>query len=272
LRVLVKILLVLLALYAGLLVFVYFYQSHLIFYPEPLDRNRKLSFPGNFSENILALGSGESIHFLEFRSPSPKQVILYFHGNAGNLASWGELASQISERTNSDVWIMDYPGFGKSSPRLPKNEKVLLEMGRALIERIRDARPGLPLYLYGRSIGSGVASALARSEKVEGLILEAPYTSLRALAKRLYPLVPGFVLRFDLDNTRLADSPEPRELLIIHGTDDEIIPFSFGETLALRLAERTQFMTIQGGHHNDLAEFPEYWGRLQAFFLSRPQP
>lgn len=264
----VKILALFLLLYAAFLVFLYFYQARLIFLPEPLSKDTKLSFPSDFSESFLTLGSGDTVHFLEFRASNPKRVVLYFHGNAGNLAGWGEIASELSQRTDSDVWIMDYPGFGKSSPALPRDEKILLEMGRALVERIRTTRPGLPLFLYGRSIGSGIASALARNVEVEGLILETPFTSLRELARTYYPFVPGFVLRFDLDNTRLTPQNAPQDLLIIHGTADEVIPYRFGERLAESLAGHTQFMTIEGGHHNDLPEFPEYWGRLHTFFLT----
>lgn len=246
----------------------YFFQAKLIFYPEILAANKLLKFgPAQFTENFLKISSGETVHYLVFPQSNPKSIILYFHGNAGSLAGWGEVGAELAERTGAEVWIMDYPGFGKSSGPIPASEKAFLVMGREFIQKIKQQNPEAKLFLFGRSIGSGIAGALAASEQVAGLILETPYTSLKDLAGAMMPWVPTFLVRYDFTNLLIKGSHFKEKILIIHGTHDEVIPVYHGEKLAQELESAT-FLKIQGGRHNDLADFPEYWPAVEKFIKS----
>lgn len=251
--------------YIGVLALLFFFQHKLMFHPSRLDKNLKLNLPGSYAEDFLQLSDDVTVHYLIQKVRSPRGVILYFHGNAGCLDSWGEVAYELATKTNYDVWIVDYPGFGKSSEALPKNEKILLQMGLQLMSKIRETYPQLPLFLFGRSVGSGIAGTLARTEKIEGLILETPYTSLKDIARQYFPWVPSALVRFDLDNLRIGEAKYQFQTLIIHGTDDEVIPFQFGQNLANKLGPRCLFVAVHGGHHNDLTQSPEYWHQLVQF-------
>lgn len=250
------------------LAYLYFMQERLVFFPEPLEAGAKLSFEAPHSEHFLERPGGRKVHYLLFSPPEAKVATIYFHGNGGNLARWGHVAAQYAIRTGHEVWIMDYPGYGKSTGPLPKNSDELLEMGRDFILMVRNARKDIPLLFYGRSIGTGIASKLAMTENADALVLEAPYTSLRALAKEIYPLVPGQLLRYHLDNTELAENTKRLPILIVHGTDDAVIPHSHGESLFKTLKTRAAFLSIPGGTHDDLTEREKYWRGFSDFLDS----
>ena len=162
---------------------------------------------------------------------------------------------------------MDYPGYGKSSGALPKTEQILLEMGRAFRDKIIKEHPEMPLVLFGRSIGTGIASTLAAEHQVSGLILESPYKSLAKLAKDLFKIVPEKLVRFDLDNEKKIPLTGFTPVIVMHGSDDKVVPFSHGESIR-GLKPQVLFVAFNGLGHNDLSTSPEYWPNLKNFFDS----
>lgn len=248
----------------GFYALLYIFQERLLFFPEKLATDFEFNYSEKFVEGNLSLPSGPSINYLVFNPDSSRGAILYFHGNAGSLRDWGNAALEIAQQSGWSVWIMDYPGFGKSSGSLPKSESVLLEMGRTFWNEIQRTKPGLRVALFGRSIGSGVATNLAVEKNPAALILETPYRSLAKLGHEVYPIVPEFFSRFDLDNEKLIPSLNEMPLLILHGTQDELIPFKHGEILS-RLKPGSKFVLIEGGGHNNLSAYPDYWPALTAF-------
>jgi pimeloyl-ACP methyl ester carboxylesterase len=252
--------------FVGALLF--FFQNSLIFHPTLLARDFKFDFPSKFTENFLPLDSGGQVNYLQFQVSQPKGVILYFHGNAGALDSWGYVASELAEQTQHEVWILDYPGYGKSTGPIPVNEKSFIAIGQKLLELIHHAHPNLPVFLFGRSLGSGLAGRLAATGDVQGLILETPYASLRSLAREIVWWVPSFLVRFDLDNGILATG-KMEKILIIHGTKDRVIPYHHSQRLSTLLQKKAKFVTIPEGQHNNLSEFPLYWQELKVFLTKQ---
>lgn len=251
----------------SLIAWFYFHQERLVFFPEKLAQDFSFNFAAPFREANIELNSGEKISYLVFNEKSTKGSILYFHGNAGSLRDWGFVASELAKQTGWAVWIMDYPGYGKSSGRLPKNEKVLLAMGQALYSKIAQEKPHLPMVLFGRSIGSGIATMLAVNNATTGLILESPYRSIAKLGKEIYPFLPEAFSRFDLDNENVLMNANNLPVLMLHGTADEVIPITHSEVLS-RLNPQTKLVVIQNASHNNLDQFAQYWPAVQKF-LSR---
>lgn len=241
---------------------VFYFQERLIFFPEPLPLDFQFRFAGSFEEKWIEM-PGSRVHSLYFRQTNPKRLILYFHGNAGSLAGWGEVAAELANRTQSDVWIIDYPGYGKSSGGI-RSEAQLQQLAQILWKH---AQPlGLPIVIFGRSIGTGPAVALASTTEAKAVILETPFLSLVSMAQLHYRFVPTFLLRYQF-RSDLAFENIRSPILILHGTEDEIIPLSQGEELA-KLNVRARVVRIQGGHHNDLDQSPDYWRGLQEFLNS----
>ena len=242
----------------------WFNQEKWIFFPDRLNQDFTFNFPTEFKEKILTLNSGENINYLTFNENSKKGMVLYFHGNAGSLKDWGFVGSELSKRTGWGVCIMDFPGFGKSKGNLPKNHRVLVEMGRAFRDEILKNNPERPLVVFGRSIGTGIAVALAADKNVTGIILETPYRSIAKLGREFYPFLPEAFSRFDLDNEKMMKSFESIPTLIIHGTNDSIIPYTHAKVLS-DLNPAFELVTIEGGDHNNLREFPLYWPSVESF-------
>ncbi|HOI74053.1 MAG TPA: alpha/beta fold hydrolase [Syntrophales bacterium] len=237
-------------------------QESLIFYPETLPKDFRFSFSEPFREVRLQAG-GIELHALHFRTPAPRGVVLYFHGNAGSLRTWGEIAPEFTRR-GYDLVIPDYRGFGKSEGRLD-GEQDLLEDTLRIYDHVRNEYPEQAIVLYGRSIGTGPAAWVATQRKPRTLILESPYTSLVDLGAYHYPFLPRLMIRSFLKYTlptekwiRSISCP----VFLFHGTADDIIPFPMSERLVALAAGRHILIAVPGGGHNDLDRYPQYHREL----------
>jgi len=248
-------------LYVLLVGILFFYQERLIFIPEKLESDFRFDFQAPFEERTIAHDGGD-ISTLLFRVPQSKGLILYFHGNAGSLRSWGEVARELSARTGFSVWIMDYPGYGKSLGSI-QSESQLHAIALKFYETAKAENTGEPIVIYGRSIGSGMATRLASEQALQGLILESPYYGLKSLAAQIAPWAPLYMLKYNFPNfewIRKVKAP----VLIVHGDQDEVIPHAQGQRLA-SLTENALFVTIPDGQHNDLGDHDLYWKALVEF-------
>jgi pimeloyl-ACP methyl ester carboxylesterase len=161
--------------------------------------------------------------------------------------------------------MLDYPGYGKSKGGLP-SEDGLRDSAAAVYDAAVAEERGdeKRVVVFGRSIGTGLAVRLAATRNPGRLILESPYDSLVSLARTLFPWAPGFLVRYPLRSD--LDAPKVRcPTLILHGTEDEVIPFEQGRRLAARIPGAI-FVPIRGGHHNDLDSF-EAWRNALRLFL-----
>ena len=118
-----KVLIILIAVYIIVCVLLFFFQEKLIFYPEKLGSNHKFDFNQQFEEVSIQTKDSKLLHGLLFRSDSSKGLIFYLHGNAGSVASWGEVAKTYSE-LQYDVFMVDYRGFGKSQGSISSQEQL----------------------------------------------------------------------------------------------------------------------------------------------------
>lgn len=247
--------------FLALLVVLYFSQERIIFLAEKLPPNYKYSFATEFQEKDLVV-DGVSVNGLLFRARQPKGMIVFFHGNAGTLDNWGAVGEDLVEATSYDVWMIDYPGYGKSGGKVTSEEQ-LHRIAQATLDAARKENRGEKMLIFGRSIGSGFAVRLAAENSVSGLILETPYDSFQDLVSTKMKWVPGFLVKYPL-RSDLWIVKVRAPILILHGTQDETIPYSQGRRLAERVP-RAKLVTIQDGHHNTLAREREYWKGIEEF-------
>ncbi len=236
----------------------YFLQERLIFYPEVLAPDFTFTFPGRFEEIALP-SDGAVIFALYFKTDHPKGVVLYFHGNAGSLRSWGTVAESFVER-GYDVLMPDYRGYGKSSGRIA-SEQMLHDDAAVAYQYLLPHYPEDQIVVYGRSIGSGIATYLAKSHRPRMLILETPYFSLKEIVRQHYPFVPGGQLKYPL-RTDLWIGDVACPVYLFHGTSDDLIPHGASERLAALVRTEHELITIVGGGHNDLGNFEQYGQQL----------
>ncbi len=238
--------------YCFLLIFVYFYQNRLLFLPNLPSRGvtQSPSAVGLAYESVDLLTS-DNIHLDAWFIPSPEErgVILFCHGNAGNISHRLD-SLLLFHRMGFSTFIFDYRGYGRSQGQ-PSEAGTYLDVEAAwtYLTRERSIVPSR-IILFGRSLGAAVAVHQAGRHSPAALIVESSFTSVPDLAAELYPFLPTkWLSRLDYNvQQQLATVLCP--VLVIHSRDDEIIPFRHGQALHAAANEPKQFLELRGGHND----------------------
>ncbi len=234
----------------------YFFQEKLIFYSSELPNDYQFSFQSEYEELFLTAEDGAVLNGLYFKAKNPKGVILYNHGNAGELDTWGQWGELLVNRYSYDVVVWDYRGYGKSTGK--RQQQAMLDDGFLFYEYCKQLYSEDKIILYGRSLGGFFATHLAKSKASKGLVLESTPASLQEVAKEKYPFLPiKWLLKYKFKNTdNISAISTPT--YVIHGTDDDLVPFEHGQRLfELSKTSIKEFFPIKGGNHNDLSNFEE---------------
>lgn len=234
----------------------YFLQEKLIFLPTRLPQNYAYSFSEYFEEVFLTAQDGARLNALWFKRKDPKGLILYFHGNAGNLARWGEITIPFVQK-GFDVLVMDYRTYGKSTGAL--SEAALYSDAQLFYDFAIDHYPEDQIVLYGRSLGTGLASKLAAFNTPGQLLLETPFYSLLDLGMSKFPWLPvKWFMRYPLPSYEFMQQVRC-PVQIFHGTEDKVVPYDSGRKLYESIPNNDKtFHTISGGGHNNLDTFPDF--------------
>ena len=194
----------------------------------------------------------------------------WLHGNAGNISHRLENIELLHHRLGVSVFIFDYRGYGRSEGR--PSEQGTYRDAEAALAYVR----GLPsvdpsrIVVFGRSLGAAVAVELATHERVLGLILESPFSSIPAMARAVYPWLPvGPLLRTRYDSLGKIGRIEV-PLLILHSPGDEVVPYQQGRDLFAAAREPKRFHAIEGAGHNDtyIVGGEPYWQALADFLAT----
>ncbi|RDY61615.1 alpha/beta hydrolase [Flagellimonas nanhaiensis] len=250
--------LILLALITTML---YLLQERLIFLPTKLPQDYAYTFNVEFEELFLETSDGARLNALHFYADNPKGLILYFHGNAGDLSRWGEIVSRFTD-FNYDVLVMDYRTYGKSTGKI--SEKVLYDDAKLFYEHALKNYDESELIIYGRSLGTGIATNLASTSSPKMLVLETPFYSLMDVASERFPYLPTkHFLKYKIPSFEHVQDVEV-PIYIFHGTEDEVVSYESGRKLFEAIPHSNKRMfTIENGAHNNLSEFDEYWDKLK---------
>jgi hypothetical protein len=240
--------------YAGILAAVYYTQERLIFPATTLAPDYQFRFDQPFEEMRIEV-PGAALDALLFRQPNPRGLVFYLHGNGGDLTTW-TTGLEFYRRINYDLFIFDYRGYGKSTGQI-ENEAQLHADVRAAWESVSPRYGGMPIVVFGRSLGTGLATRLAADVAPAMVVLVSPFTSLAAVGSRHYPLVPQFLAKYPLrSDTIIGTVRSP--VLLIAGTQDRLIPLSDGEQLKALARSPAELLAIDGAGHNDIHRFPAY--------------
>lgn len=203
-------------------------------------------------EHVLTTADGEKVVVWHVPAKPGHPVLLYFHGNGDYLAGFfGRFREIISDGTG--IVALSYRGYAGSTGK-PSEQGLLQDAAAAYaftIARYAADR----IVVWGFSLGTGVAVALAAEQPVSRLILEAPYSSVADVAASLFPIFPvRLVLRDPFrSDERIGRVKVP--LLIMHGAKDRAVPIAFGERLFARAHEPKQFVQFPDGGHENLGNF-----------------
>ena len=193
---------------------------------------------------------------------------VWFHGNAGNISHRLDNLVELHRHLQPNILIFDYRGYGRSEGA-PSESGLYLD-GEAVIDYLKSRHDvdGGRLVLFGRSLGCAVAAEMAAGHEVYAVVLESPFTSVRAMAKRFYPFLPGagLLVRAKFDSlSKIKDVRAP--VMVVHGDRDETAPFDMGRELYEAANEPKRFYSVEGAGHNDtyLVGGPVYYEALEAF-------
>jgi fermentation-respiration switch protein FrsA (DUF1100 family) len=193
-------------------------------------------------------------------------VTLFFHGNAGNLTYREPHFREITS-AGSSILMPDYRGYGKSAGR-PTEHGLYADADAAYDYLVHAGYQPGQIVIHGESLGTAVAVDLASQRPCAGLVLEAPFTSARDVARTVLPLV-GPILTWGF-NSRKKIGRVHAAMLFIQGDRDEIIPLRLGQALYAAAPEPKSFWAVPGAGHNDIVETggAAYSQRLRAFYQS----
>jgi alpha-beta hydrolase superfamily lysophospholipase len=239
---------------------IYYFQDFIFFRNVPLSRQHKYDFEQDFREVNLPYDAQSNINIIQFSVIGPaKGCVIYFHGNRRNISWYARFAPMFTQR-GYEVWMIDYPGYGKSTGRL--QEDVLHAYATQLYKLARKRFEPQQLVLYGKSMGTGIAARLAADEEARVLILETPYYSFESLAAFYFPIYPvKRMIRNRLPTFEFLPKVE-EPVIMFHGTSDWIIPYRNARKLEPLLKLGDQFITIPGGGHNDLEMYAQFRDEL----------
>ncbi len=216
----------------------------------------------------FAAEDGTLLHGWYCPHPNPRAVVLYAHGNAGNLSHRAELLRRLHDEHGLAVMTFDYRGYGKSEGT--PNEAGILQDARAARQWLA-LRAGIDprdVVLMGRSLGGAVAVDLAAREGARGLILESTFTSMPEVAADHFSWPIGLVMNHRLRSIdKIGNYHGP--LLMSHGDADRVIEPAHGQRLFAAANEPKRFVAIPGSGHND-PQTSEYYRALDEFIAALP--
>lgn len=196
--------------------------------------------------------------------PAPKaKVLVHFHGNAEQLADLDWLAQKAKDRGWGFVAV-EYPGYGLAPGITTEASMVAAAEGALFHLTTKQSLEREQLVLSGRSLGTGVAMAMAERGWGERVVLMSPYTSLPDVAALQLPYLPVRLLMKVRFNSLSRAGQVKQPVLIVHGTKDELIPVEMGAQLAGALA-KGRLVRVENAGHNDLDDRDETWDAIAAF-------
>jgi hypothetical protein len=293
---LARLLVVVLVAAAALVIIVRVLEPRFAFFPLSGESTTPREFGVDYEALTIETSDGERLRAWHLRHPEPRALIVYFHGNGGNLSVWAPILAGIA-RHGCSVVAFDYRGYGLSTGR--PSERGLYRDVDAVLDQIWNpsgatnneasgaargqgtppaeragAGRGAPatklVIFWGRSLGTTMAAYAAAKQAPAGLILESGFPDARSLFRASPPLV--FLALFSTYRFSTAGHLKnvASPVLVMHGDADSIIPFEHGRALFEKVSGRKEFFTIRGGDHNDAAppDQKAYWAAVNAFIGS----
>ena len=245
-----KFILVIVVSYGLLIVVVYFMQGRMLYLPDVSGRTLTMTpidVGMDYHDVSIKTSDGVTLHgwFIVGR---PSRVLLFFHGNAGNISHRLDSIRQF-QNLGMSVFIIDYRGYGQSGGST--TEEGIYRDANAAWRYLTEDRgiSSNDIVIFGRSLGASVASWLATQHQPLALIVESSFTSVPDIAQELYPWLPArWLSRFShatRDYVRNVRCP----ILVTHSRDDEIIPLHHGEAIFASANEPRTLLALRGTHN-----------------------
>ena len=256
------------AIYCLFVMFVYFTQSSLLFFPDNRDFSTCPNLETYNSHPHIIQKDDEEIRFYLRQLTTAKGWVIHFHGNAGGVCDRSFILENLGD-LDLNIILAEYPGYSGNANK--PGEKAFLSNARALLNYVKEQnKDDLPIFLYGESLGTGVSIKLASEFDIEGLILQSPYTSIAEIGQHHYPYLPVKLLakhKFKADEWA---KQVKSDVIILHGKKDRIIPIKFGKGLSTSFPGNVDFHEFPDKGHNDMVNANlSYWNTIRSFLTKR---
>ncbi len=238
--------------YGVLLILMFVFQRNLQY--RPAGQISEISSYGlqGFVEKKLTTASGKEILAWYKEAPQNSKLILYFHGNAGNLGDRAHRFAAFAQ-AGFGVLAISYEGYSGSEGK--SSEVALIQDSEAALKFVLDQNYMMhDLIYYGESLGSGVATQLASRFDPSAVILESPYSSIASVAQKTYWFVPVKLLLKDKFESIKYAAKITAPLLIFHGTQDQVVPYLEGKKLYEAVKSDKKLISVSGAGHLDFSD------------------
>ena len=252
---------VFLSIVAVVSVILYFFQERFLFHPEKLPEDFKFQYENQkVKEYNLKINDDVTINGLHFKAENSKGLVYYLKGNSKSIKGWGKFAVDFTLHYY-DVIMIDYRGFGKSTGKM--SQESMKHDALYVYDKLKEVVKEENIIIYGRSLGTGLATKVASMNNPKMLVLACPYFSMRKNVKRYLPFVPlGLVMRYSMPTYKWIKYVKC-PIKIIHGTNDKVIKFASSIRLSKMKPNLTKLFPIIGGGHKDLHNFESYHKTLR---------
>lgn len=257
-KIFVTIISIILLMYFCLLAALYLFQENLIFPGEKLPNDFEFSYDLPYKEITLPV-NGAQLHGLHFTQENPRGLFFFLHGNAGNVHTWTDDVEYF-QAVNYDLFIFDYRGYGKSTGKISSQQELYDDV-RVAWDYIISEYKDKPVVIYGRSLGSALATQLAKDVNPNLLVLVSPFTSMTAMAKQEHPIAPSWLLRYPFPTDEMIKEVNAK-VVLIHGDADAFISLDHSKSLQKLTQQKSELMVIKDGDHSDIHDLPDYKAAL----------
>lgn len=250
--------------YLSLCFLFYLLQHYFFFRPEILPSTFKYEYPFPFEEIQFNMEDGGVINSIYFQVPNALGVVYYLKGNSKSIKGWGKFAKDYLS-LGYDFFMMDYRGFGKS--RGKRTENILYSDAQYMYKWLVGKYAEDKIVVIGRSYGTGIATRIASWNRPKMLVLDSPYFSFLHLIKHYGFFLPvHWLLRYRLRTDQFIKQVTC-PVYLLHGDKDRLIPYSMSKQLVALKPENIKLITVKGGGHNNLPDYPSFHEALYSLLV-----
>lgn len=249
--------------------YLFFNQKQMVYYPYSKLTATPEDMGIRYENMEIRISDDETVHgwFIPSSDSSNKNVVLFCHGNAGNISN-RLYTIQLFQSLNIPLLLFDYRGYGLSKG--DPSEENSYQDAQLCYKWLLNTKNYKPenITIFGRSLGGGVGVELSLREKVKGLIIESTFTSAGDIGQNLFPIFPiKWFLKYKYDSiTKIKNLECP--VLIIHSSKDDLIPYYMGQELYAAATEPKEFFDIFGGHNDrEYLQDPLYMDKVKKFVI-----
>lgn len=235
-------------------------RNHLLFFPSdvPAPETRMRAFGGLDAKVVrVERPDGRKLAAYDvapFHLTDEYPVVLFLHGNAGNIGDRAEVVAWFVSLAHVRVVMLDYSGYGGNAGT-PSEDEINTDALAAFDHLVASGVAASRIVLYGESIGGAPAIFVATQRPAAGLVAQSTLSSLSSVALRKFPWIPlaALFVRGSFPSAdRIATLDMP--VLVVHGRNDSVVPFAEGERLAAAAKPHAEFLPVDAADHNDLLD------------------